>query len=386
MHNVCFITDPLVTTMGAVRPAILLAKEFRRKGNEVTIITTRFDQAVQDELLDEDIVLKDVGPHFSLIPSLPTLDAWGRCLVTQKPVAEINDSDLAVNTSSCIISQARAYYAQGPMTTALDDMFPQMPIHYKYPYKLMGSTLRILERHLVKKFRDLSDIFVANSAFCASMYKKWGISVDKIINPPLDCSLFEPKTSNPTADYVLTHFGTYGKEGKFSTVKAVADAGVPIRVFGDNSQVPEPLKKHRRISFLGRVTDAELADIYSNALYTLFAFEHEPFGYIPVESMACGTPILTFRKQGPSETVVNRKTGWLSNNDQEMVNLAVLLWKEGYGGDIRNECRERALSFDVMKIAEAWENTLTQELFRSHLAEKSETSSWSRASKLARKT
>jgi len=358
MHSVCFITDPLVTTVGAVRPAILLAKEFRRKGHEVTIIAPRFDQAVQKELLNEDFLLKDVGPHFAFIPSLPTLDAWGRCALAQKPVAEINDSDLAVNTSSCIISQARAYYAQGLMTRALDDLFPQMPMHYKYSYKILGSTLRILEGRLVRRFRDLSELFVANSMFCGSMYKKWGISIDAIISPPLDCSLFEPKTANPTADYVLTHFGTYGKEGKSSTVKAIADSGVPIRVFGDTSQVPQPLKKHHMISFLGKVADAELANLYSNALYTLFAFEHEPFGYIPVESMACGTPVLTYRKQGPSETVANGKTGWLSNNDREMVNLAVLLWKKGYDGGVRNECRKRALVFDVKKTAKLWENTL----------------------------
>jgi len=360
MHSVCFVTDPLVTTMGAVRPAILLAREFRRKGNEVTIVTTRFDRAVQKELLDEDVVLRDVGPRFSFIRSLPTLDAWGRCLITQKTVAEINHSDLAVNTSSCIITQAQAYYAQGPMTRTLDELFPQMPMRYRYSYKLLGSTLRILERHLVRRFRDASEVFVANSVFCASMYEKWGTIVDKIINPPLDCSLFEPKTTNPTADYVLTHFGTYGKEGKFSIIKAIADAGVPIRVFGDTSQIPEPLKKHPRITFLGKVADAELVNLYSNALYTLFAFEHEPFGYIPVESMACGTPVLTYRKEGPSETVVNGRTGWLSNDDREMVNLALLLWKKGYGVDMRNDCRKRALSFDVKKIAEVWET-----IFRS---------------------
>ena len=358
MHSVCFITDPLVTTVGAVRPAILLAREFRRKGHEVTIIAPRFDEAVQKELLDDDFLLKDVGPHFSFIHSLPTLDAWGRCVVTQKPVAEINNSDLAVNTSSCIISQARAYYAQGPMTRALDDLFPQMPMHYKYSYKILESTLQILEERLVRRFRDLSELFVANSTFCGSMYENWGISVDAIISPPLDCSLFEPKTANPTADYVLTHLGTYGKEGKLSMVKAIADSGVPIRVFGDTSQMPHPLKKHHMISFLGKVADAELANLYSNALYTLFAFEHEPFGYIPVESMACGTPVLTYRKQGPSETVANGKTGWLSTNDREMVNLAVLLWKKGYDGDMRNECRKRALAFDVKKTVKVWENAL----------------------------
>jgi glycosyltransferase involved in cell wall biosynthesis len=345
--------------MGAVRPAILLAREFRRKGHDVTIIAPRFDQAVQKELLDEDFLLKDVGPHFSFISSLPTLDAWGRCIITQRPVAEIKDSDLVVNTSSCIISQARAYYAQGPMTRALDDLFPQMPTHYKYSYKILGSTVRILERHLVRRFRDLSELFVANSVFSGSMYEKLGISVDAIISPPLDCSLFEPKTANPTGDYVLTHFGTYGKEGKFSTVKAIADSGVPIRVFGSTSQMPQPLKKHHRISFVGKVADPELAKLYSNALFTLFAFEHEPFGYVPVESMACGTPVLTYGKQGPSETVVNRKTGWLSNSDPEMINLAMLLWKNGYDIHMRNECRKRALAFDVKKTAEVWENALS---------------------------
>ena len=359
MHSVCFITDPLVTTNGAVRPVILLARELRRKGKEVTIISTRFDQTVLEELHEEGIQLKDVGPHFSFIPSFPTLDAWGRRVLLQKTIEEIKYSDLTVNTSSCIISQARAYYAQGPMTKALDDLFPQMPLHYRCSYKILGPMLRVLERRLISRFRDLSELFVTNSAFCASMYEKWGISVDRIISPPLDCSLFQPKTANPTADYVLTHFGTYGKEGKFAIVKAIADTGVPIRVFGDTSHAPQPLKKHHKISFLGKVTDLELTDLYSNALYTLVAFTHEPFGYIPVESMACGTPVLTYGRQGPSETVLNKKTGWFSNNDPEMVNLALLLWKNGYDGRKRNECRKRALAFDVKKTAEVWENTLS---------------------------
>jgi hypothetical protein len=56
--------------------------------------------------------------------------------------------------------------------------------------------------------------------------------------------------------------------------------------------------------------------------------------------------------------VVNRKTGWLSNDEQQMLNFAVLLWKKGYSADMRNECRKRALAFDVKKIVKMWENTL----------------------------
>jgi hypothetical protein len=56
---------------------------------------------------------------------------------------------------------------------------------------------------------------------------------------------------------------------------------------------------------------------------------------------------------------MNMKTGWLSNSDLEMINLAVLLWKNGYGAHMRNECRNRALAFDVKKTAEVWENALS---------------------------
>jgi len=43
----------------------------------------------------------------------------------------------------------------------------------------------------------------------------------------------------------------------------------------------------------------ELIDLYSNALFTLFTFTHELFGYVLVESMACGTSVLTYNRQGP---------------------------------------------------------------------------------------
>ena len=67
----------------------------------------------------------------------------------------------------------------------------------------------------------------------------------------------------------------------------------------------------------------ELADLYSNALYTLFTFTHELFGYISVESMACSTPVLTYNRQGSSDTVLDGVAEWLANSDEELIDLAV---------------------------------------------------------------
>lgn len=360
--EISFMTDPLVTTMGgSVRPAVLLGKEFHSNGHDVTIVTTQFNAKVENLLGREGIHLRAIGPKFSYLRSFPTLDAWFRGLIRRKTLGEVSPSNIVINTSSCITDRADVYYAQGLMTRTLGDMFHDMSLQYKYAYYLFVQTLRVLERNQVRRFRHLSKLFTANSKFCASMYRKWNIKVDEIINPPLDCGFFKPTTSRPIGDYVLTCFGTHGKEGNFSAIKAIADSGVAIKAFGNASSVPKALTRHPKIDFLGIVTDEELPNLYSNALYTLFAFNHEPFGYVPVESMACGSPVLTYNKQGPSETVVDGKTGWLMDTDKELCSNAVNIWKNGYDENVRTACRTRALVFDTKQAFKKWRKILSKE-------------------------
>lgn len=49
----------------------------------------------------------------------------------------------------------------------------------------------------------------------------------------------------------------------------------------------------QRIRFLGRVPDAQLWDLYANAVCTVFPSLAEGFGFPIVESFACGTPVVT---------------------------------------------------------------------------------------------
>jgi hypothetical protein len=60
---------------------------------------------------------------------------------------------------------------------------------------------------------------------------------------------------------VLTYVG---KETAFSAIKRVADAGVKMRAFGSKvSHVPDYIRKHPNIELLGRVSDEELVELYS---------------------------------------------------------------------------------------------------------------------------
>ena len=56
------------------------------------------------------------------------------------------------------------------------------------------------------------------------------------------------------------------------------------------------------VEFLGYVPHEELKDLYANAKATIFP-GHEDFGLVPLESMACGTPVVAYNKGGALETI-----------------------------------------------------------------------------------
>lgn len=62
------------------------------------------------------------------------------------------------------------------------------------------------------------------------------------------------------------------------------------------------------ITFLGFQTEESLRSLYSNADATLFPGD-EDFGLVPLESMACGTPVIAYRSGGALETVMEGTTG-----------------------------------------------------------------------------
>ena len=74
-------------------------------------------------------------------------------------------------------------------------------------------------------------------------------------------------------------------------------------------------RQNVRLIILSALTDAEVAGRYRGAFLTLFAPEKEPFGYVPIESMSCGTPVIGVAEGGLQETILDGKTGFLCRRD-----------------------------------------------------------------------
>ena len=353
-HNLVIVSDPLSSEFGPTRPAILVAEELSKRNFNVKIVSMTVAQKIRRLFESKDIsVLEVAGKTFTMSESLAWFKAWlSEALISQNSRKVPHLDGTVLNFSNVIAIPSSFWYAQGPPTVTLHNIKTALPWHYKLIYNLSAPFLKVLDRKIIKKFESLAGKVVVNSKYLMSVYSEFGLRIHDVIYPPLDCEMFKPRTSKPSSDYVLTYLG---KETKLSLVKKLADLGIKIKLFGGKmTAFPTKLRKHPNHTILGRISNKKLVRLYSNALLTVYPFLDEPFGYIPVESMACGTPVLTYNFQGPRESVIHGVTGWLVDSDKTFTDLAIQMWKNGYTSAIRTQCRERALMFDKKKIAEKW--------------------------------
>ncbi|HEY5805780.1 MAG TPA: glycosyltransferase family 4 protein [Candidatus Saccharimonadales bacterium] len=119
----------------------------------------------------------------------------------------------------------------------------------------------------------------------------------------------------------------------------------------------KPLIDGKQIVYIGEVGHEEKVKLLKNAKALLSPLQwDEPFGIVNVESMACGTPVITARRGSMPEIIVEGKTGFLCRNSKEM---------EAAIGNIgqldRRACREHVENnFTARKMAENYIKAFTK--------------------------
>jgi glycosyltransferase involved in cell wall biosynthesis len=106
----------------------------------------------------------------------------------------------------------------------------------------------------------------------------------------------------------------------------------------DEQQYLEALAKDQsvRVKFRSFIPDAELVELYNRACATLYAPVLEPFGFAPLESMACRTPVVGVAEGGVRETIRHRETGLLVDRRPSLFAQAVreLLEQPAYAEEL----------------------------------------------------
>jgi glycosyltransferase involved in cell wall biosynthesis len=90
----------------------------------------------------------------------------------------------------------------------------------------------------------------------------------------------------------------------------------------DQSYFDEAVKPHidgKQISYIGPVNDDQKRELLGNADAMLFPITwEEPFGLVVGESLACGTPVLAFKRGAMPELIEDGRTGILCDTEEEM--------------------------------------------------------------------
>jgi len=156
---------------------------------------------------------------------------------------------------------------------------------------------------------NLVDCFVANSSYVAKRVRRYYKRESVVIHPPVDIEKYLDNERKPK-DYYLYFGQLTGYKRADIAIEACLSLNKKLVVAGAGAKKKD-IKRYKKsglISFTGRVSDGELATLYSEAQALLFP-GIEDFGIIPVEANAAGCPVIAFRKGGALDTIKENTTG-----------------------------------------------------------------------------
>ncbi len=236
---------------------------------------------------------------------------------------------------------------------------------------------------LLKPFMIPFDIWLAGGADYVIANSKYGKGLIQ-------------KTYNRTASYLaypsvdINKFKPEGKKGKYIFTVSRLDKqkriDILIRAYaiipddlrkkyhlliggeGREKQILIDLVKNLKIEsfveFLGSLSEDKLPALYAQASLVVFPAVGEPFGIVPLEAMACGTPVIATEGGGTEESIVDGETGFLIKSNQVGLlagKMTYLLTRENLLGKMGKDARlhmEKNFSWD--KTAQEIEKALTK--------------------------
>ena len=95
-----------------------------------------------------------------------------------------------------------------------------------------------------------------------------------------------------------------------------------------------------KLRILSMIDDDELVLLHNKARLLVYASYLEPFGLVPLEAMSCGTPVVAVKEGGVRESIIDNKTGILTERDEDYFANAIIKLLENE--DKRNKLSKNA--------------------------------------------
>jgi glycosyltransferase involved in cell wall biosynthesis len=179
-------------------------------------------------------------------------------------------------------------------------------------------------------------------------------------------------TINPRERY-LAFLGRISPEkGPEQAIHIARALRLPLKIAAKVDRVDEsyfrecvaPLLTAPDIEFIGEINERQKTDFLGQAVALLFPIDWpEPFGLTMIESMACGTPVLAFRRGSVPEIIDDGVTGIVVDAfDQAVAALPQVLALDRRG--VRRRFEER---FSATRMAKSYETLYRSMMFQAHV-------------------
>ena len=127
-------------------------------------------------------------------------------------------------------------------------------------------------------------------------------------------------------DYLLFFGRIHPDKGVAEAIDVSARAGLPLLIAGiiqDQRYYDEKVAPHidgQNVRYIGPVGPHRRSNVLGGAaaLLHLIDFE-EPFGFSVVEAMACGTPVIAFRRGSMPELIAHGTTGFVVDDIEQAI-------------------------------------------------------------------
>lgn len=267
---------------------------------------------------DRKMVINDRPVKTSFIQNLPFSKKHFRNYLPFFSTAiesfNLSSYDLIISSSWAVAKGVKTHdkqihicYCHTPIRYAWD-------LYDEYTSNLSGIK-KILVEWTLKRLRkwdlntvDRVDYFIANSKFVQNRIKKRYSRESTVIYPPVDIDNFS--LCDNKEDFYITASRLVAYKKTKMIVEAFNEMpNEKLIVIGSGDEY-ENIKKiaKKNITLLGYCEN----DILVNHMQRAKGFVYgavEDFGIIPIEAMACGTPVIALNQGGTKETVIDGING-----------------------------------------------------------------------------
>jgi glycosyltransferase involved in cell wall biosynthesis len=133
---------------------------------------------------------------------------------------------------------------------------------------------------------------------------------------------------NTTENYVAFLGRISPEKGPDRAIRIARAAGIPLKIAAKVDKADEdyfrevvkPMLDQPGVEYIGEINERNKTAFLGNARALLFPIDWpEPFGLVMIEAMACGTPVLAFRKGSVPEVIEDGLSGYLVDTEEEAV-------------------------------------------------------------------